>query len=108
MVSETTPAANLLRELRRRQDRSLREAAKDLGVAPSQLSRVERGERTLNDEITERVAKYYGVSSDLVLLAEGRLPDDVREILQKHPELLDRLREWGGQLGQSGGDGQDG
>lgn len=86
-------AASLLRQLRRTQARSLRTTAADLGLAPSYLSRIERGERTCTAELSQRLADYYGVSHELIELAEGRVPSDVAAILRKHPEELDRLRE---------------
>lgn len=66
--------------------------AEDLGVAPSQLSRIERGQRGLADGLPERMAEYYGVSSDIISLADGRVPDDVLRILAEHPDELERLR----------------
>lgn len=66
--------------------------AEDLGVAPSQLSRIERGQRGLAGGMPERMAEYYGVSSDIIALAEGRVPDDVIRILTEHPDELERLR----------------
>ncbi len=87
-----TTAASLLRELRREQGRTLRVAASDLGLAPSQLSRIERGQRGVSDDVGQRIAHYYGISSDLLTLAEGRVPADVSRILLEHPEELDRLR----------------
>ena len=66
--------------------------AEDLGVAPSQLSRIERGQRSLADGLPERIAEYYGVSSDIIQLAEGRVPDDVLMILTDHPDELEHLR----------------
>lgn len=86
-------AANLLRDLRRSQARSLRTTAADLGLAPSYLSRLERGERGCTEELSERFAEYYGVSRELIELAEGRVPDDVATILAEHPEELLRLRK---------------
>jgi transcriptional regulator with XRE-family HTH domain len=86
-------AASLLRELRRTQSRSLRTTAADLGLAPSYLSRLERGERGCTEELSRRLADYYGVSRELVELAEGRVPSDVVAILAEHPEELIRLRE---------------
>ncbi len=86
-------AASLLRELRRSQARSLRTTAADLGLAPSYLSRLERGERGCTEELSQRLADYYGVSHELIELAEGRVPDDVVAILAEHPEELIRLRK---------------
>jgi transcriptional regulator with XRE-family HTH domain len=85
-------AAHVLRELRKGQGRSLRVAAGDLGLAPSHLSRIERGQRGMGVELGERVANYYGVSSEMISLSEGRLPQDLAEILLSHPEEIDRLR----------------
>jgi transcriptional regulator with XRE-family HTH domain len=85
-------AASLLRELRERQGHSLRSAASELGIAPSQLSRMERGERSVADDKVQRLSDYYGVASELIKLSQGQVPDDVIAILQMHPEEISRLR----------------
>ena len=85
-------AANLLRSLRREQGRTLRSAAADIGVAPSQLSRLERGQRALTEGMPERLATYYGVPAEIIALAQGEVPEDIVRILQEHPEGLDDLR----------------
>ncbi|WP_084469933.1 helix-turn-helix domain-containing protein [Jiangella gansuensis] len=91
-TGSTGSAASLLRSLRESQGRSLRVVAEDLGVAASQLSRIERGQRGLGEGLPERIADYYGVSADVVALAEGRVPEDVLLILAEHPDELERLR----------------
>lgn len=89
----TPTTAGLLRQLREQRGRSLRAAANDLNVAPSHLSRLERGEKSGGEGLLRRMAKYYGVEEDLVALAEGRVPEDVLAILQARPDLLDLIRE---------------
>jgi transcriptional regulator with XRE-family HTH domain len=91
-MSKYRTAAQVLRELRTSQNRSLRTTAADLGLAPSHLSRIERGERNCSVELGLRIANYYGVSHDLIALAEGKLPEDIIGILRDHPEELARLR----------------
>ena len=85
-------AASLLRDLRQQQGRSLRSAAAEIGIAPSQLSRLERGQRSLGGEVSERLSEYYGVSSELLDLTQGEIPQDIVRILQEHPEVIGRLR----------------
>ncbi len=85
-------AGRLLRELREAQKRSLRTTASELGLTPSHLSRLERGERSPSPEMSQRIANYYGVSNEAIELAQGRIPLDVVRILREHPEELDRLR----------------
>ena len=92
-MAATPSTANLLRDLRRQQGRSLRSAAADIGVAPSQLSRLERGQRGLASEMSLRLSSYYGISAEVLGLAQGEVPEDVVRILQKHPEELENLRE---------------
>lgn len=92
-MNDEGSAANLLRRLRSAQGRSLRMASGDLGVAPSHLSRLERGERHPNADLTQKLANYYGVSAEVVALAEGRIPPDIVEILKAHPDELNNLRE---------------
>jgi len=91
-MSATQNAASLLRELRHQQGRSLRSAAADIGIAPSQLSRLERGRRGLAVEVSERLSEYYGVSPEIIALAQGEIPLDILRIFQEHPEELERLR----------------
>jgi transcriptional regulator with XRE-family HTH domain len=85
-------AGSFLRELRRAQKRTLRSTANELGLAASHLSRLERGERNPSPEVSQRLADYYGVSNEILELAEGRVPQDIIEILNDHPEELERLR----------------
>jgi transcriptional regulator with XRE-family HTH domain len=91
-VNETAGAARLLRHLREQRGQSLRVAASELGVAPSHLSRLERGEKSASEELRRRAAAYYGVNEDLIALEEGRVPDDVIQILRRHPEVMEELR----------------
>ena len=91
-MSTKQSAASLLRDLRRERGRSLRSAAADIGVAPSQLSRIERGQRGLPPEMTDRLSHYYGVPAEVIALAQGDIPMDVVRILQAHPEEIERLR----------------
>lgn len=86
-------AASLLRELRRREGRTLRNAASELGVAASQLSRMERGERPVGSEAARRLSDYYNVPAEVIVLATGQVPADVLAILQNHPDEIRRLRE---------------
>ena len=82
----------LLRALREDSGKSLRSAAGDLGVVPSHLSRLERGEVSSSAELRARAARYYGVDAELLDLAEGYVPADVARILAEHPELITELR----------------
>jgi len=88
----TAPLNDLLRDLRERQGRSLREAARALEVDPAHLSRVERGAKPASEAILERAAGYYSIPRELLALSRGVVPADVVELLQRHPELLAELR----------------
>ncbi|MGC4886375.1 helix-turn-helix domain-containing protein [Micromonospora sp. DT227] len=85
-------AATLLRRLREEQGHSLRAVADQLGIAASQLSRLERGERRYSPEVGDRLASYYGIPAEALELLEGRVPADIVEILKRHPQEIERLR----------------
>jgi transcriptional regulator with XRE-family HTH domain len=99
-MSETRPAAEILRELRRRKGTSLRQAAADLDVSAGYLSRLERGEKVASGRVSERMADYYGVDGEALMLSEGRVPTDIVAILQRHPEALEQLRRQYGLAGR--------
>lgn len=85
-------AASMLRDIRREQGYSLRSAAAEIGIAPSQLSRMERGQRPVADAVAAKLTDYYQVSAEVLDLARGVTPSDILEILSRHPEEILRLR----------------
>lgn len=89
--------ADILREAREAKGRSLRSAAKELGVDPSYLSRVETGERFPSAELRERAEGIYDIDSDMLALSAGHVPPDVLEILKQHPAWLEEIRARHGQ-----------
>lgn len=89
---ETRPLASLLRELREKQGTSLRGAARDLGVDPAHLSRLERGQKPPSDQVLERASRYYDVSLEELERARGELPSDVVALILSNPEIIDELR----------------
>lgn len=91
-VQSTKPVAALLRELREDRGRSLRGVARELGVDPSYLSRVETGQKPIPSALQGKLADYYETDPELIALANGKMPEDVQRILLKHPELLQEMR----------------
>jgi HTH-type transcriptional regulator, competence development regulator len=85
--------ARLLREIRAQRGVSVREVARKVGVNPSYVSRVERGEKQASPAFRRRLAEHYEVPSDDLELAAGDVPTDIAAILRDHPELLRELRQ---------------
>jgi transcriptional regulator with XRE-family HTH domain len=84
--------SDLLRDLREDRGTSLRAAARDLGVDPSYLSRVERGSKSVSAAVLDRAARYYDVPREQFVTAAGDLPEDVLEILRANPGLVAQIR----------------
>ncbi len=82
-----------LRALRQRRGLGLKRAAPELQISYTYLSKLENGKVEPSDETMERLARYYSVAVEDLPLTEGRLPPDVRRILEDHPEeAIDLLR----------------
>ena len=92
-MSKAEPLPVLLKRLREERGKSLRAAARDLGVDPSYLYRVERGDKAASAELRERVAQFYDLPSEELKMAAGQVPDDILEILRSNPDLVARLRK---------------
>lgn len=95
MTTEGLSAAEVLRRAREDRGLTVRSAALELGIAPSQLSRIERGLRGISEEAAESLASYYGMTPDQIALAKGEVPVDVLAILQARPDLLQTVRKLG-------------
>jgi transcriptional regulator with XRE-family HTH domain len=85
--------AHLLRQIRTQRGVSVREVARKVGVDPSYVSRVERGEKQASPAFRQRLAEHYDLPADDLDLAAGEVPADIAAILREHPELLKELRQ---------------
>jgi transcriptional regulator with XRE-family HTH domain len=71
---------------------SVRQVAGRIGVQPSYLSKVERGEVAPPSEATiVRLAEDLDVDSDVLLALGGKVSSDLREAIRKRPVLFAEL-----------------
>lgn len=90
----------LKRERLRERDASfsLRQVAGRVGIQPTYLSKLERGELDPpSEETSRRIAVELGEDADLVLALAGKVSSDLQSIIRKRPllfaELIRQLRE---------------
>lgn len=90
-------AATATRQRLRETDRrfSLRQVAGRIGVEPSYLSKVERGQVAPPSEATTvRLAKDLGQDPDVFLAMAGKVSRDLQDIICKRPALFaDLIRQ---------------
>lgn len=82
------------REDRRAGDRtfSVRQLAARVGVEPSYLSKVERGEVAPPSEATiSKLAMELDEDSDVLLAMAGKVSSDLQEVIRKRPALFAEL-----------------
>ncbi len=82
------------RERLRREDSrfSVRQLAQRLGVEPSYLSKVERGETAPPSEAKiVLLAKELNEDPDVLLAMAGKVSSDLQEVIRKRPELFGQL-----------------
>lgn len=84
----------ILKQLRVENQLGIKRLAPALGVDYSYLSKLENGEDvTPSAELVARVATYFHYDYDRLLLAAGKVPEEILTILRENPdEALDFLR----------------
>lgn len=82
-----------LRDRRLAKGYSLRKFAELVGVSPTYLSLVERGEAESppTAERVRRMAELLGENPDQWIALAGRMPEDVAEIIKRQPEGMPAL-----------------
>jgi len=71
---------------------SLRQVAARIGVQPSYLSKVERGEQPPpSEEKIKALARELGEDLDALLALAGKISGDLKAIIEKRPQLFSRL-----------------
>jgi len=71
---------------------SVRRVAGQLGIQPSYLSKVERGEvAPPSEETIVRLASVLRVDSDVLLALAGKVSLELRQVILKRPQLFAQL-----------------
>jgi HTH-type transcriptional regulator, competence development regulator len=84
----------LVRREREAKEIGLREMAKKIGISPTYLSKIERGDfdPPAEDKV-RRIAEIIGYDPDKLLALAGRVASDLTEIIRQRPrEMADFLR----------------
>jgi transcriptional regulator with XRE-family HTH domain len=82
------------REALRENDRrfSVRQVAQRVGIEPSFLSKVERGETPPPSETTlVRLAAELEVDADVLLALAGKVSSDLKDAIRRRPQLFAQL-----------------
>jgi HTH-type transcriptional regulator, competence development regulator len=82
------------RELRTQSGKGFKRLAPELGVSYSYLSKLENEEIGPSEELIERIAEHFGYDRAKLMLSAGKVPEEIVQILQSHPdEAIRMLRE---------------
>jgi DNA modification methylase/DNA-binding XRE family transcriptional regulator len=76
-----------LLELREQAGLTLRQLASALDVDHTYLSHIEGGRRVPSDDVLQKVATYFERDLDVLRLEAGQVPDRLRSVMQRHPQL---------------------
>lgn len=86
MTNEIENFGAFVRQAREAKEVGLREMAKMIGVSPTYLSRVERGqEAPPAEDKVKAIARIIGCDADELLAQAGRVSSDLAEIIKKTP-----------------------
>ncbi len=92
---------SILRELREQKNLTTKEAARALGVTGSYLSKVERGETPVSNDLASAAARFYGV--DPVTIAPDYQPEEISQLRRLREDRNMTLTEVGDVVGLSPG-----
>src|SRR5262245_55845615 len=71
---------------------SIRQLADRVGIEPSYLSKIERGEQPPpGEETIQRIAKELGEDPDTLLALAGKVSSDLTQIIRERPALVSEL-----------------
>ena len=71
---------------------SVRQLAHRVGIEPSYLSKIERGEQPPpGEETIHRIAKELGEDPDALLALAGKVSSDLTKIIRERPTLVGEL-----------------
>ena len=78
-----------IRQLRSEQKIGLRELARNVGMSPAYLSKIERDEfAPPAEDLVKALAKALGQDTDELLALAGRVASDLPELIKRHPQEM--------------------
>jgi len=83
-----------LREAKREQDKaySLRKVANRVGIKPTYLSKIERGEfPPPSEKVIIALAEDLGENADVLLAMAGKVSQDLCDVILQHPAIFAQL-----------------
>lgn len=97
MATTTNPFGDYIRQAREAKREgeaafSLRKLAQRVGIEPSYLSKIERGEQPPPSEATiAAIARELGEDKDILLALAGKVSSDLQDAIRKRPQLFAQL-----------------
>jgi transcriptional regulator with XRE-family HTH domain len=79
------PFGDVLRELRAKKGVGIKKMAKDIGLNYTYISKLENSKVNPSSDVVKRISRYFDYSCDELLLAAGKIPDEIKEILINNP-----------------------
>ena len=71
---------------------SLRKTAERIGIQPSYLSKIERGELPPpGEKVICKLAEELGLDADVLLAMAGKVSSELQEVIRNRPELFGAL-----------------
>ena len=80
-----------LKKLREKQKVGLRELARNIGYNPSTISRIERGKETPSESFLKKIAEFFNLDVNTLLLEAQMLSTEMLEDFSKDPEYFGKL-----------------
>jgi transcriptional regulator with XRE-family HTH domain len=84
---------NKIRRLREKSGLGLRELAERVGISATYISVLERDQAKTppSEDVVVKLARVLGCSQDELMALSGRISDDVKKVILKHPREVSRL-----------------
>ena len=85
--------SRLLKHLRTKNGVSIKKLAAEVGLNYTYISKLENAKVRPSPEVIDRFSHYFNYSTDELMIAAGKIPKDIEEILKGNPkEAIKYLR----------------
>ena len=83
-----------LKDIRSQRGLSIKKLGADLDINYTYISKLENSISYPSYGFINKVSEYFNIDSDELLLAAGKIPNDIKDILQNNPkEAIKYLRD---------------